>query len=327
MSNIYLDSNENLYNPYEKLIAESFKDMNSKKIFRYPDNEYLNLRKVYAKYAKVNAENIIAGNGSDEMLGLIINKFINKGDVFGTLSLDFSMYDFYVNKNQGVIEKYCIGSSLDIEELNSFIVEKKIKLFMFSNPNNPTGRVIEQDTIECLLIDNPKTYFVVDEAYYEFYGKSMVGKINEFSNIIITRTLSKAFGLASLRVGFLISNKSLVADFIKDKVPYNINRISELLAIEALNNISVIEESLLGIIRGRENLFLEVDTYRDEKLKIYKSYANYIYMQGEKVNGLSKYLADKNIIIRVFNEETIRITIPKENQLKNLIQYVKEYLG
>lgn len=327
MSNLYLDSNENLYNPYEYLLAEKIKSINLKNIFKYPNNEYLQLREAYAKYAGIDAENIIVGNGSDEMIGLLISKFINKDDVFGTLSLDFSMYDFYVDKNQGVIEKYCIENDMHIEGLNSFILEKKVKLFMFSNPNNPTGKIIEHTIIEKLLFDNPETYFVVDEAYYEFYGKSMLERINIYPNLIITRTLSKAFGLASLRVGFLISNNTMIKNLKKDKVPYNISRVSEVLAIEALDNTILMEESLSAIIKSREKLFLELNDYKNTKLKIYKSYANYIYMQGERLRGLNNYLANKNIIIRVFDDETMRITIPKESHLHDLIRYIKEYLG
>ncbi|MGL4992109.1 MAG: pyridoxal phosphate-dependent aminotransferase [Sarcina sp.] len=326
MNNIYLDSNENLYNPYKELISEKIKILDLNNIFKYPNDNYFSLRQAYAKYATVKEENIIVGNGSDELIGLLISKFINKDDVFGTLSLDFSMYDFYVNKNQGIIEKYCIEEE-NVESLSSFILEKKVKLFMFSNPNNPTGRIIKQNILEKLLIENPKTYFVVDEAYYEFYGKSMIGKINEFSNLIVTRTLSKAFGLASIRVGFLISNSNLIKVLVKEKVPYNINRFSETLAIEALKNVSLIKESLVAIKKSREKLFLQLESYEDEELKVYKSYANYVYIQGKKVKGLSSYLADKNVIVRTFNDETIRITIPMERQLKYLIQSIKEYLG
>ncbi|MGL5634785.1 MAG: pyridoxal phosphate-dependent aminotransferase [Sarcina sp.] len=326
MNNIYLDSNENLYNPYKELISEKIKILDLNNIFKYPNDNYFSLRQAYAKYVTVKEENIIVGNGSDELIGLLISKFINKDDVFGTLSLDFSMYDFYVNKNQGIIEKYCIEEE-NVESLSSFILEKKMKLFMFSNPNNPTGRVIKQNILEKLLIENPKTYFVVDEAYYEFYGKSMIGKINEFSNLIVTRTLSKAFGLASLRVGFLISNSNLIKVLVKEKVPYNINRFSEVLAIEALKNSSLIKESLVAVKKSREKLFLQLNSYKDEELKVYKSHANYIYIEGKKIKGLSSYLADKNVIVRTFNDETIRITIPMERELKYLIQSIKEYLG
>ena len=316
MKNIGLDSNENLYNPYNSvdfLSGLSFEDV----MFKYPDNEYLELRKAYADYSGVRKENIIAGNGSDEMLNLIISNYIFDGDIFMTLSPDFGMYDFYVNQNGGKICKYIFEKdNFNIDEFILKIKEVKPKLLIFSNPNNPTGNALTKKEVKKVLDSVTDTKIVVDEAYFEFFGETVINETNNYPNLIVTRTLSKAFGLASIRVGFLISNEYEVEKLTLKKVPFNINRISNNIAIQALKKNELMIESVEKIVLERSRVFEKLKNVEKNftDLKFYKSGANYIYFEGKDAKEIKNKLNKKGFNIRVFSDEKARITIGTKEQ-------------
>ena len=318
MKNIYLDSNENLYNPYNCLKNEFINEFLNINFSKYPDNIYNDLREGYAKYVGLETYNIMSGNGSDEMLNLIISTYIGKGDILLTFAPDFSMYDYYVNQNEGVIKKYAVNpEKFIVEDFITFIEEVNPKIVMFSNPNNPTGMGIAAKEIEKILIRFKDIKIVVDEAYYEFFKESVIDKINVYKNLIVTRTLSKAFGLASLRVGFLISNIDEIKKLLDVKVPYNVNSISQVLATRALKDTSLMQNSVEKIIKLRGELFIELEKINIDEIKFVKSSANYIYAYGKSALKIEKILNKAGIIMRKFDDTRIRITIgtDKHNEL------------
>ncbi|MGL4451641.1 MAG: pyridoxal phosphate-dependent aminotransferase [Sarcina sp.] len=325
MKIINLNSNENLYNPYNR--KDFLEELNLKEeLFVYPDDDYYEIRENYAKYVGLEDKNIIAGNGSDEMLDLIISTYIFAGDKLMTLSPDFGMYDFYVKQNGGVICKYNFDKeNFDLKDFIENIKKVNPKVLMFSNPNNPTGMALSKDNIKILLEELKSIKVVIDEAYYEFFGESVVNEINNCKNLIVTRTLSKAFGLASIRVGFLISNRQEVSYLIKNKVPFNINRISNKIANLALNNIEYMDTSVKKIIKERENLYTELKNIEKdfESIKFYKSYANYIYFEGRSVKSIKEKLLSNGIKIRTFDKSRARITIGTEEINNRLIGVIK----
>lgn len=327
MKKIYLDSNENLYNPYKDLKHDFVNDFLNLETFKYPDNIYLELRKAYAKYANVTEENIIAGNGSDDMISLIISTYINKGDKLVTFGPDFSMYDYYIEKNEGVICKYPInGEVLNTNSFIEYIKIQKPKLVMFSNPNNPTGMAVSSGEIEKILLACKGIKIIVDEAYYEFFGDSVVDRINKFNNLIVTRTLSKAFGLASLRVGFLIANKKEVNYLLDNKVPYNVNTLSQVLATRVLKNPKYMRQSVKDIVRGREELFKGLKELNLKNIHFVCSKANYIYAYGKLTSEIVDLLEKNNIIIRKFNDSKIRITVGRMQENNLILSILKKGL-
>lgn len=328
MKIINLDSNENLYNPYNR--KDFLEELNIKdELFEYPIDDYSEIRENYAKYVNLECKNIIAGNGSDEMLNLIISTYIFAGDKLMTLGPDFGMYDFYVKQNGGAICKYNFDKeNFDLKDFIENIKEVNPKVLMFSNPNNPTGMALSKEGIKVLLEELKDTKVVIDEAYYEFFGDSVVSEINNYKNLIVTRTLSKAFGLASLRVGFLISNEEEVIYLIKNKVPFNINRVSNKIANLALNRIECMDTSVKKIIKERENLYTELKNIEKDfyDIKFYKSYANYIYFEGESVESVRETLLSNGIKIRSFDSNRARITIGTEEINNRLIGVIKNFV-
>ncbi|SHI91575.1 histidinol-phosphate aminotransferase [Clostridium cavendishii DSM 21758] len=326
---VKLNANENPYKIYE--LTKSLEDY---ELNRYPDNDALLLRETYGKCIGIKKENILAGNGSDEMINLIISSYISKGDTVITLEPDFSMYDFYTRRQGGNITKYKFfsgGNKFNIDEFISFAKSNNPRLIIFSNPNNPTGNVIDEVDIFKMLIEFEDIKVVIDEAYVEFYGKSMVSNIEKYPNLIIIRTLSKAWSMAALRVGFLIANNATIEEIKGNKVPYNINSISQSLATELLKYEETFKKNLDLIFRERKKVYKEL-VLLQEKYKIFKVYpskANFIYGQfnGKYILNFLKELEFNNIKIRSFKDNYFRITIGSFNENKILIEVIKNFLG
>ena len=287
---------------------------------RYPDNDSIDIRKAYANVIGVSEENIIAGNGSDEMISLIIDTQITKRKTVLTINPDFSMYDFYTSLNDGIIKKYNTEKDGEFSVSKFITYGKKVepKVIIFSNPNNPTGHVISSEDIIFILESFKDTLVVVDEAYYEFYGQSMIGYIEIYKNLVVTRTLSKAWGLAALRIGFLIANKELIKSLNLSKVPYNLNTFSQLVGCIVLRHPERILKNVEEIVHERERLYKrlnEIQKNSNDEIKFYKSKSNFIFGRTKNKEKLKKALEDKGILIRYFEDDSFRISVgsPLEN--------------
>ena len=329
---IRLNGNEKFNNISEKSIEGALDIVKGCSFYRYPDSESTKLREAYGKIIGLKKEYIIAGNGSDEMISLVINATIKKGKKALTLDPDFSMYDFYVACNEGKLLKY------KTEEDGKFSVRKFINygekfmpsLIIISNPNNPTGNLLTIDDIESILDSFSNTTVVIDEAYYEFAGVSAISLISKYKNLVITRTLSKAWGLAALRVGFLISNEDKITELNKFKAPYNLNSLSQNIACSVLNFPEKILKSIEEIVFERERLykaFKLIEYINPINFTVYPSKANYIYGNSIYIKEIRSILEEKEIVIRYFDNNFFRITVgaPWENDI--VINVINNILG
>ncbi|MGL5615153.1 MAG: histidinol-phosphate transaminase [Sarcina sp.] len=323
---IYLNGNENSFNPFKEKVNGI--QIKGEKINRYPDDNYRDLKTAYAKYINLKASNLIVGNGSDEVINLVISYFINKGEKLITLEPDFSMYDFYTTLNEGEIKKFkLVGSKgINIEEFITFINKENPKIIIFSNPNNPTGVVLKREDI-IKILEETKNIVIIDEAYYEFYGDTVVELVENYENLLVTRTLSKAWGMASLRVGFLVSNEKLIKTLENHKVPYNVNRISEEIAIKMLEDVEAMKNSVKEIIKEREFLYKELDKLKTEDFIPLESKGNYICIKTKKNDFIYEKLKEKGILIRNFKNNSLRITIGKRVENLEVIKILKEVLS
>lgn len=326
---IRLNGNESYISLEENCEFKIFGALREVELNRYPDSDGVEARKAYSKYAKVKLENVVMGNGSDEMLGLIIGSAISKGKKLLTLKPDFSMYDFYTTFHEGEVIKYDCNKdgSFDVDEFILYGIKEEADIVIFSNPNNPTGYAVSNDEIEKILRGFKNKLVVVDEAYYEFNGESAVGLINQYKNLLVTRTLSKAWGLAAIRVGFMIGNEELVKNLFGYKVPYNVNSLSQCIATKMLDNPERVVENSKIIIAEREKFYAGLkDIEKESSLEIYfyKSNANYIYGRTPYKDILLKALDKKNIIIRSFEDDTFRITVGSPLENKKVIDTIKK---
>ena len=326
---IKLDANEIFMNLDDNVIMKIKSSLNDTDLYRYPSNDMEKIKELYGKYAGVNSENIIVGNGSDEVIELIIGKNIDAESRILTFGPDFVMYDFFTKRFRGEVIKYNIGEKMyfDVDEFIELGMKSNIGMIIFSNPNNPTGINVAPNDIIKILNSFKNTPIVVDEAYYEFNGESMTPYINDYSNLFVTRTLSKAWGLAALRIGFLISSKKNIEDLLKYKVPYTISSCSQKIAEIALKYPQKVIENTQVIIRERESLYenlKEIEKNAAMKIEIYKSNGNFIFGRTTHKDALIKGLERYKIIIRNFPDDSFRITVGSPRENRKVVEAIKE---
>ena len=312
---IYLDANES---PFENGIN------------RYPDNKHKNLKTVISKNKNINVNQVVFGNGTDEILDLIVRVFCNPNkDKIITLPPTYGMYDV-IAKTNGV-ENIEIPLKSDFSIDTDKILDLKtsnIKILFLCSPNNPTGNSFEINVLDN-LIKKFNGIVVVDEAYIDFSSqKSLINHIDKYENLIITQTMSKAYGMAGIRLGVGFSNQKIINYLNKIKPPYNINVLTERKALKELNNIDEIKKNIDLVLNQRKLLIscLEKLDFID---KIYKSDANFLLVKVDNADLRYNQLLEKGIIVRNRSNQPLcqnclRITIGTENENKSLIKTLNQ---
>lgn len=325
---IRLDANESFIKLNEDLLEEMKEVINSALFNRYPDADSERVCTLYANYAGVSSDNIMAGNGSDELIQIIVNTFVEQGEKVVILNPDFSMYSFYTEVGGGlpIFVESDEEFQVETEKLLEKIKEVNPKMVILSNPNNPTGGIIEREKL-IRLVEESSCLVVIDEAYYEFYGESLVDVVNKYDNLIILRTCSKAAGMAAIRLGFLITNVELLRELKSVKPPFNVNSISQSFGEVILKNSEIIDLNSSEIIQGRELLLEELSRFKE--LKLFKTKANFVLLSYEEAEALNSELLKKGIKIRSFGDgrlkSCLRITIGSKAENKVLIEAMDNF--
>lgn len=310
---VKLDANESPYCPIplENIVS---KEELFTKLNRYPDPEAKELKKAIAKDLKVKPENILLGNGSDEIINFLITTF--GGPVLHPVPT-FVMY---------AIASQALGQShiaiplddefdLDIEKILKAIKQKQPKLIFLSSPNNPTGNCFSSEKI-FKIIEASKNIVIIDEAYQPFSSqKGFLPLLKDYHNIAILRTFSK-IGLAALRTGFLIGHGDLIREVNKTRLPYNINSISQAIAIEGIKNKKIIKSTIKLIIKERDRLFRELRELKD--VQPFPSEANFILFKVKDADLIYNKLIEYGVLLRNMNsvvKNALRVTVgtPAEN--------------
>lgn len=310
---IYLDANENPY---------------SNGFNRYPDPQQKDLKSEIAAIKDVYTENILLGNGSDEVLDLVFRAFCEPNiDNVITLPPTYGMYDVLANIN--AIENREILLNDDFQPnvdaiLNA--VDNNTKIIFLCSPNNPTGNSFSDESI-LKLLKNFNGLVIVDEAYIDFSkNKSWLSELNNFPNLIIIQTLSKAFAMAGLRVGVLYASKSILAVLNKIKPPYNINTATQENAIRKLLQ-ATLKPQLKKILIERKKLKNALLNYSFIE-KIYPTDANFILIKVDDANKRYQQFLDNGIVVRNRSnqplcENCLRITVGTKEENLNLIEILK----
>ena len=321
---IKLDANENLYgcSPRVNQALASYPDLNI-----YPDNGQTRLRKLLEGYTGVDARHIVAGSASNQLIDLVLRLFISKGDEVINCVPTFGIYRFSA--------ELCGGTLVEIPRDENFAVSVKAvkaaiggktKIIILANPNNPTGTITpQQDILELLDTGLP---VLVDEAYYEFSGQTVVPLVSQCENLMVLRTFSKWAGLAGLRVGYGLFPPRIADYLLKIKIPYNVN-VAALVAVEeSLKDMDYLMGRVKAIITERGRLFSELEKL--EWLKPFPSQANFILcevLNGDG-KGLRQKLQDKGILVRYFDEPLlqnfVRFSVGKPEHTDALIKALRE---
>ncbi|MGQ7322399.1 pyridoxal phosphate-dependent aminotransferase [Streptococcus suis] len=256
-----LGNNENRIIDWSFLPQETLENLDVNQLSFYGDNTYSELIEKYAAYLGVNPKQVTVGVGSDHLIHMIVSTFMEKDDAFLTVNPDFFMYETYNHMHGSRFEAIDLEAKNDtlvlpVEKLLAHAEEVKAKIIMLSNPNNPSSVAYSLEDLEKLAISF-KGLLVVDEAYIEFANvESFISRLPQFDNVLVLRTLSKAFGLAGLRVGFAVGSEELIYELDKVIPPFSLSNLTAKMAAVALNYTDKVLETV-GVIQNlREEMIL-----------------------------------------------------------------------
>ncbi|CYV24711.1 pyridoxal phosphate-dependent aminotransferase [Streptococcus suis] len=256
-----LGNNENRIIDWSFLPQETLENLDVSQLSFYGDNTYSELIEKYAAYLGVNPKQVTVGVGSDHLIHMIVSTFMEKDDTFLTVNPDFFMYETYNHMHGSRFEAIDLESKngtlvLPVEKLLARAEELKAKIIMLSNPNNPSSVAYSLEDLEKLAISF-KGLLVVDEAYIEFANvESFISRLQRFDNVLVLRTLSKAFGLAGLRVGFAVGSEELIYELDKVIPLFSLSNLTAKMAALALNYTDKVLETV-GVIQNlREEMIL-----------------------------------------------------------------------
>ncbi|PJJ07957.1 histidinol-phosphate aminotransferase [Flavobacterium sp. 1] len=308
---IFLDANEN---PYQNGVN------------RYPDPQQGNVKVVLGKMKNVNPKQILLGNGSDEVLDLLFRAFCEpKIDNIISLPPTYGMYNVLANIN--AVENREVLLSNDFQPQIDKIfeaVDANTKIIFLCSPNNPTGNSFSEESVQTLL-EKFNGFVVIDEAYIDFSDKEgWLQKLDQYPNLIITQTLSKAYGLAGIRLGICYASAEIITVLNKIKPPYNVNELTQLRALERLSDTVKIANEITSIIAQRTELLSVLNKVSFVE-KIYPTEANFILIKVDDANKRYDELIAKGIVIRnrttqALCKNTLRLTIGTEEENKKLIE-------
>ena len=312
----YLDANENPF---------------GRKLNRYPDPLQQNVRGRIARAYSVDPSKIFVGNGSDEIIDLVIRAFVEPGrDNLVIPEPTYGMYEIAGKIHGAEIRKVPMdeGFQPDPEVILSRC-DAHTKLLFLCSPNNPTGNLLEEERVERLL-KGFQGIVVLDEAYIEFAGKpGMIRWLKQYPNLIIMRTFSKARGLAGIRLGYAFADPEIIGVLTRIKPPYNVNRLTQRMALRRMRRRRQVQKiiRLIREERARLSAFFENCPFVE---KVYPSDANFLLVKVHDPKRLVRFLKVHGIIIRDRSdlplcEGTVRITIGKPRENKRLMRFCKQY--
>lgn len=317
---VFLDANENSFG---SPLPDNFN--------RYPDPLQLLVKERLSKIKGVPVQNIFLGNGSDEAIDLFYRIFCEPGrDNAMIFPPTYGMYEVCAEMNDVRVKKANLTKDfqLDIDAIEAAI-DPFTKLIFICSPNNPTGNSINRADVE-IILNNFEGIVIIDEAYINYSKqKSFIPELTEYPNLVVMQTLSKAWGLAGLRLGMAFASQPIIELMSKVKYPYNINTATQLLALEALDNIGWVNEHIATTVTEREKLKNELLRLATTEF-VYPSDANFLLVKIKKARRIYEHLCDRGIIVRdrskiVLCDDSLRITIGTPEENKQLIEELSKY--
>lgn len=324
---IKLDANENLWgcSPRVSKALSNFKSFNI-----YPDAAQTELRKGLAKYCGADSGSIVAGNGSGEILDLILHLFVGPGDEVINFVPTFDMYRFRTELRHGKLVDVPReeGFAINVTKAKA-AVTPRTKLIIMTNPNNPDGMLTPRSDIKEILSTGVPV--LVDEAYYEFSGETVIPWVKDYPNLMVLRTFSKWTGLAGLRVGYGIFPPKIAGYLLTTKLPYNVNIAAQIAVLESFKDMEYLRGRIKAIVDERERLINELK--KIPWLKVYPSRANFVLctVLNGKAGELREELQKRGILVRFWDRplmrDFIRISVGKPKHTDALIKTLKTMGG
>ena len=318
---IFLDANEN---PLGSVTPENWN--------RYPDPYQVEIKEKIAPIKGCRPSQIFLGNGSDEPIDLIIRLTCEpKEDNIIILPPTYGMYEVSALVNNVEIQKIPLTTDyqLDVDKIIASI-NPKTKLIFICSPNNPTGNLIDRKAILEIIENFQQGIVIIDEAYNDFSDEpSFVPELDSFPNIMVLQTFSKAWGLASLRLGMAFGSEELIKLLNKIKYPYNINGLTQRALLENIHNIDFVKDSVKKLNKNREKVIFELKKLPNV-LTIFPSDANFLLVKFTDAKRIFDYLIEQKVIVRdrskvILCEDSLRISIGSEEENHVLLNLLNQY--
>ena len=332
---VKLSANESALGPSPKAIKEYLRL--SKNFKRYPDSEGVNLRKIIAKKFKLNLNRIILGSGSDQILEIICKAFLKKGDEVIVPKYSFLIYRLYSQMNGAkILYSKEINFTISVDDILKKVT-KKTKIVFLANPNNPTSTYINKKKLLFLRKKlRSNILLVVDDAYFEYVKQkdysSGLQLFSNFKNVIVTRTFSKIYGLAGLRVGWGYGSKEIINSLNQYKPPFNINSPALSAAEAAIKDNAWLKKEIKHVNKWNDKFYKE---FKKLNIATNKSFTNFLLINFNKIKKNSsiifKLLASAGILVRKMDnygiKNSLRVTIGKNDENKKLILKLRKVIN
>lgn len=327
-SYIKLNTNESPYPPAPQVIeAINRKEINDLRL--YSDPECKHLRIALAEYYKVKLENVMVGNGSDEILSFVFMAFCDKQIGVSYTDISYGFYPVY-SELYGIAKKEIpVQADFSVNVEDYYNVGTTV---VIANPNAPTGICLSLADIESIVKSNPNNVVIIDEAYIDFGGESCIPLTARYDNLLVVQTFSKSRSLAGARLGYAIGSAELIADLEKLRYstnPYNVNRLTLLAGKAAMDGQAYYDNNNAAIIQIREMTSVSL---KEMGFELTASKANFIFARHPKIGGKELYqlLRERGILVRHFEKTRIsdylRITVGAREQMDTLLNTLKEML-
>lgn len=323
---VKLNTNESPFPP-AKSVIEAITVECGESLRRYPNPYSREIRHEFAKQTGLDEANFFVGNGSDEIFTLIFRAFIEKDGLAAFPYPSYSLYYVMSEANGIKYDKVPLKDDFSIDFAP--YLKKKYDLVIIANPNNPTGNGFNLNEIE-LFLSKFKGLLVIDEAYVDFYGETSIDLVRKYDNLIITRSFSKSYSLAGLRIGVAIANKDIIRGFDKLKDSYNVDRLAQAGALAALRDTKNFKYAISMLRNNKEYLEEALEAIGFE---IVPSKSNFLFAKHPKIKSKDLYeqLKEKMILVRYFSDEVsskyVRITVGSMMEIKKLMAAINEIMG
>jgi histidinol-phosphate aminotransferase len=320
-----LDFNENTVGASPRVIKFLKKRLSESGLAVYP--EYEETRRVLAEFFGVAEDTFLLSNGTDEAIQVLINTYIDDGDEVLTLTPSYAMYRFYAEVAGASIREIAYQPSdlaFPLDELLAAI-GPQTRAVLVANPNNPTGTGIGISEIICILNKASNAAVLIDEAYFEFCGVTALALVKDFPNLFVSRTFSKVYGMAAMRLGCLFSQAENVAFMRKCQSPYSVNGLAALAAQAAVDDPFYIKEYVAEISAAKQQLYRG---FEKRGIGYFESQANFVlFRAGDRAIEIREYLREQGVLVRDRSYELpgcVRVTVGTQEQVKRFFAALEE---
>lgn len=319
---IHLDANESFIPLSETLRQKIGAEIAAAAFHRYPDPLAAAACAAFGRRYGIDPACLTAGNGSDELISVLMNTFVQRGEKVVLTEPDFSMYRIYCGMAE--LTPVVIGKGRDLtfdpEEMIAAANREHPRLILFSNPCNPTGQGLPADAV-LNIVRRAGCLVVVDEAYMDFWDESILGRATEWENLIVLRTCSKV-GLAGARLGFAAAGPRLTERLRAAKSPYNVNSLTQAAGAAFLNDRGFLDGTIAAIRRSRDSLYESLQKRSGAypgRMTVFPSHTNFVTVRMPDAAACHRRLRKRGISVRLIGEELLRITTGSDSENRSLL--------